>query len=729
MEFNPEEFRKLLETFRMEMDECLQTMTDGLLQLEKNNLTEGDFKTAVEKIFRAAHTLKGAARGLGIKPVGDIAHHLESLFSAIQKKEIAISSNLIDLGLEAIDNLRSAMQSYIDKKPLSFDIDNLLERLEKGDTLKNPQEKKIVKQTVTHPEDETIRVAIENLDRVSAISEEIQINKIAIDDHYLELTHLVTTTKEFTTLWKQTWVALKNQLGKSFGDYFQKLYHSCGDCLVDMNQKTEELHKEMRTRINELTLLSNSLQEEVRLLRLVPITSLLQMMPRIVRDIAHELKKEVELTITGDEIKMDKQVLEELKDPLIHLLRNAIDHGIEPAAIRQAQGKSAVGHIHIQITEEGGQIIFDISDDGAGIDVQQITQIAKNKNLVAKSELENMNENDILNLIFRSGFSSKDMITDVSGRGVGLDIVKSNVDSLKGQVSVKTEINKGTTFHIRVPLTLTSERGLMIKSGGEIWMIPTSGVERVLVMQSQDIVEIEASEAIMLDKHPVPFRTLSDVLSLPQKTLMNEDSLPIVIIKKGWQMIALLVEEIIGEREMVIKPLRAPLQNIACVIGGTLAGNGRVLIVLNPHDLITRAVHAKKAIRAKQEDMTISKKSRPRILVVDDSITTRTLEKNILESRDYEVVVAANGKEAWDLLQEEKFSLLITDVMMPVMDGFTLTENVKKSEKHRDLPVIIVTSLGSDAEKKRGIEVGANAYVVKNEFESGALLEIVSQLV
>ncbi|MFN7097412.1 MAG: response regulator, partial [Gammaproteobacteria bacterium] len=489
-----------------------------------------------------------------------------------------------------------------------------------------------------------------------------------------------------------------------------------------------QLNKNMRIQINELSILSNGLQDEVRTLRLIPANTLLQTMPRYVRDLAVKLNKKIDFEIKGDDVKIDKIVLEGLQDPLTHLLRNAIDHGIEESGVREKSGKTTTGHICIDIRDDGGQILIKVEDDGAGIDVKKIAKKAVKKKLITQAELANMNDNDILNLIFRPGFSTKEDVTQLSGRGVGLDVVKTNIENMKGSVNVATEVGKKTVFLLRVPLTLASERGLVIRCSGQLFVVPTYAVERVLISNLKDIVEVEASQAILLDNHPIYLLTLADILQLEKIESITPEQISVVVLKKAGLTVALAVDEIIGEREIVIKPLHAPLHNIRYIGGCTLSGNGEVIVVLNADDIVNVAFHivnSSRIIIQTEDEKTIIK---PHILVVDDSITTRTLEKNILESKDYQVTVAVDGKEAWEILQKQSFSLLITDVNMPQMDGFALTKLVRQNNKLQNLPVIIVTSLGSDEEKVRGLEAGANYYIVKNEFESGALLTIVEQL-
>lgn len=699
MEIDPKLLKQLIATFTIELDEQSHVLTEGLLKLEKADLPFEERSEVIKTIFRAAHNIKGAARGIGIVDIGELAHHIESLFTLIQQNKLTITSSLIDLCLETVDGMKAAMKAFSEKTLPTIDIQKLIKKLtsiskmQELPTVNEPQIT-LAPNPIIKTKEETIRVSLQNLDRVSAILEEMQINKIAIEDHYTELTKLLFKGKQ----------------------------------LEDPIHEFQQLQKKLRPPLNDLDALSNALQEEIRLLRLIPASTLLVNFHRIVRDLAHELHKEVILQITGDQVKMDKMVLEGLKDPLIHLIRNAIDHGIEEADFRKNHGKNPVGTIQIDILEEGNQILFKIADDGAGIDTRKIAAIALQKKIISKDELNEMNETEIINLIFRPGFSSKEMITDVSGRGIGLDIVKANLAQLKGQVSVTTELGKSTIFYLRVPLTLSSARGVLLKSGGQLFVIPTHFVERVLLIKPKEVIKIQNSQAIQFDHSTIPLRLLAHILGIHTKQKVLSE-LSIIVISNDREKLALLVDEIIGEREIVIKPLQAPANNIPCVSGGTLSGNGDIIIVLNPTDLMKQVVYDSNKESVILNNVEITPEKRPHILVVDDSITTRTLEKNVLENKNYQVTVAVNGKEAWDLLQNQKFSLLITDISMPIMDGFTLTENVKKSKKLHDLPVIIVTSLDNEQEKKRGIEVGANAYIVKNEFESGVLLEIVSQLV
>jgi len=744
MEFDPELLKQLVDTFKTELDEQLQVMIDGLLQLEKKSTNAAKQAMCFEAIFRAAHNIKGASKSLGINDVGDIAHHMESLFSALQKKEKIFSTAMVDLCFEAVDKLRLSMNCFLENQSITFDLDDLLSRLDSSSFIGDKPQKNILQKKtskvktqkiveipikkiscVDRQSHETIRVSIESIGRVAALMEEMQVNKIAIEDHQEKLAKMTAQMKPMQQLWEQVFV----QQSMDNKDELQKLHHRGSDRLNEVLQSLDDLNKNMHLRMNDLNVLFHALQEEIYMLRLIPAATLLQSLPRTIRDLANEMNKKVELIISGDDVKMDKMVLEGLKDPLIHLLRNAIDHGIEEPSVRKAVGKTDVGYIWLSVVEEGNQILLSITDDGAGIDTDKIKKQCEVKNLFSAADLERMGEKDLLELVFRPGFTTREIITNVSGRGVGLDVVKENIGHLKGHVSIDSTLRKGTTVELRVPLTLTSERGLIVRCSGQMLVIPTAFVDKVLFLKTNEIIEVGATQAILLDGHPIPLRDLADMINLEKREPFQIDKLSIVVIRKGWDAIAFLVDTIVGEREMVVKPLQTPVDKVFGVVGGTLSGNGQVMVVLNPGDIIKMALQGQKVSRVAVQNNSLDSQTKPQILIVDDSITTRTLEKSILESRGYQVTTAVDGKEAWDTLQKKKFSLLITDVVMPSVDGFTLTDRVKKTEKLQGMPVIIVTSLGSEAEKKRGIEVGADAYIVKSEFESGVLLEIVEQLV
>ncbi|OEH48110.1 Chemotaxis protein CheA [Legionella parisiensis] len=575
-----------------------------MLQLEKGTKSEQGFQSVLEEIFRVAHNIKGSARGIGVNDIGEIAHHIETLFAAVQKKSIKISPELINLCLQSIDYMNEAMQCYTDQKPLSFDLANHLRQLEHytespaqeiTSTLEptvesSPKSEKTPKtqeiQTKTN-EFESIRVSLQNLDRVTIYTEEIQSIKIAIEEYYSKLTRMNFKIAHLVQSWKKDKVNFDAFSQHEVGS-LTALFSSSFVELAEINNLTHLMQRELHTSVSELSILLNALQDEIRTLRLIPVTTQLRYLPRIVRDLAHELKKPVNIEINSNDVKMDKMILDGLKDPIVHLLRNAIDHGIENSEARKAAGKSAQGNISVNVNQEDNQIVFKIIDDGGGIKTDDLIRTALQKNIITQSELENMKKADLYELIFRPGFSTREIATDISGRGVGLDVVRSNLLRLKGHVSVESTPGKGTVFFLRVPLTLATERGLIVSCNNQIFVLLTNSVESVMLLKKHEVIAVEGSPSVLVKEQPVLLCSLSKVLYLDEKKQNRTEHISVVIIKKNEDRIALLVDEIIGEREIVLKPLQEPLSNIPCVIGATLTGNNQINFVLNSSEIIKR---------------------------------------------------------------------------------------------------------------------------------------------
>jgi two-component system, chemotaxis family, sensor kinase CheA len=626
---------KIVATFKTELQENLLIITNDLLQLEKGAHSDKNAQSLLNEVFRIAHNIKGSARGIGATDVGEIAHNIETLFALIQQNHIKIAPQIINLCLQAIDYMDEAMRCYSEGIPLTFDLANYLLQLKnyvESPTLEfaateHPQEPN---ETQSSPaiqytkinDFESIPVSLQNLDRISAYMEEIQAIKINIEENYSKLAkinfrtaHLEHEWRKFVNIESSTEPEI-NHFDRSFSESFIEL--------SEISNKINSLQRELRVPVSELSLLLNALQDEVRTLRLIPVDSQLRYLPRIVRDLAHELQKSVNLEIKSNNIKIDKMILDGLKDPLVHLLRNAIDHGIESTEVRQAAGKSALGHITIDVSQEDNHIVFRVSDDGAGIKLKEIARIARQKNIISSTELKTMKKNDIYELIFRPSFTTRDVATDISGRGVGLDVVRSNLIRLKGQISLNTVAGKGTDFLLKVPLTLATERGLIISCNHQLFVFITSSVESVMLLKKEDIIKVEGSPAIVVKEQPILLCSLSEVLQLdqnepnkPRSKLTEENkmhkssytSMPqsrpvvmlehsshgntqhcVVIIKKNQERVAFLVDEIIGEREIVLKPLQEPLANIPSIIGATLTGSNQINFVLNATEIMKNAL-------------------------------------------------------------------------------------------------------------------------------------------
>lgn len=624
--------KKIVETFKTELQENLIIITDSLLQLEKGVKSAQEFQNLLAEMFRVAHNIKGSARGVGADHVSEIAHHLETLFTLMQKKNINISAELINLCLQSIDYMNEAMHSYSEGLPLSFDLQKHLMQLqsyaqplaklvaapdderhklevslpvsEDLSTVVTEQSSPTVApdkkpeqalpsvetslpaelQTKTN-EFESIRVSLQNLDRISAYMEELQRIKIAIEEHYSNLNKINFKIEHALQLWKKN---LSGNENLHVNTFFSTVLSE----LAAIGEATHLLQRELRIPMSELSVL-NALQDEIGTVRLIPVASQLHYLPRIVRDLANKLKKRINFEIKSNDVKIDKMILDGLKDPIIHLLRNAIDHGIENAEIREAAGKSPEGTITIDVTQEDNQIVFQISDDGAGINTDDLLHIALQKNLITQNQLETIRPEDIYELIFLPGFSTREVATDISGRGVGLDVVRSNLAHLKGQVHLESQLGSGTHFFLRVPLTLATEHGLILACCGQVFVISTSTVDNVLLLENQDIITVEGIPTVLINEQPVLLCSLSKVLHLdenPMHPMHRKEQFSVVVLRKDEERIALLVDEIIGEREILLKPLQEPLVNIPCVIGATLTGSNQINFVLNSEEIIKKTL-------------------------------------------------------------------------------------------------------------------------------------------
>lgn len=744
MDIDPATLKELYKTFSIEMEEQLQIIVSSLLLIEEKNQSSTDVKPEIDAMFRAAHTIKGAANSISFEGIAKIAHSLESIFSKIKNNEIEILPELIDLCLKSVDAMKMLTASYANDKKPDFNPSEIITLLEGYGAVKKIEitsekqftedSRRIIDEktsdTVTiQASKDSLRVDVQQLDKLSSMLDELNLSQLNISQSSKNFNHVVSINNQLIQSWKQLMREVSASLGGELPDAIDKLSQSSQDLLASQAILIDTHAKRLRNQSYDMSIQDELLQDEFRMLRLVPASVLFCTIPRHVRDLSHQLNKLVEVSIKGDDVKIDRMVLEAIKDPIIHLLRNAIDHGIEDIATRTSRGKESTGKLEIEISDQGSQIAIKIKDDGAGINFDSIKETAIKNKIINPENVSSLSYDDLINMLFMPGFSTRKEVTSLSGRGVGLDVVKSNLEKIKGTVAVSTVEGKSTTFTLLLPLTLSSERGLLVKSGDQQFAIPTISVDRILRIKKEDLIEVAGRQAIIVDNHTYPTYLLANLLELFTTEIADNEYLSAVILKKNQFGLLLLVDEIVGEHEIVIKQIQPPLTNIPCVSGGTLADGNQVVIVLNPHDLIQKASNKAVGDRIKFSDVKRFVQEKPNILVVDDSITTRTLEKNILESKNFNVSVAVNGKEAWDYIQKKQFSLIITDINMPVMDGFQLTEKIKQHEKFKNIPVIIVTSLDSEDEKRRGLEVGANAYIVKNEFESGALIEIVTQLV
>jgi len=479
----------------------------------------------------------------------------------------------------------------------------------------------------------------------------------------------------------------------------------------------------------------NNHLEGMRSTLMLPFATLTESIPRMVRDLARQNGKEINLEIKGNDIEIDKRILEQMKAPLIHLVRNAVDHGIETPAERIKMKKSPAGNLQVIIRQrENNRVEIKVSDDGAGIDLEKVKDKAVNTGTYTTSEMQRLNEQELLALVFNSEFTTSPIITDLSGRGLGLAIVRENVENLGGRINVHSEKGKGASFTVLLQMSLATFRGILVETADQQFIVPTLNVEQVLKIKPKEIETIENRETIKLQDMILSYVHLDDVLNIKryQEETDPDQNLNVVVMNAGDRKIAFQVQDVLNEEEVLVKELGKQLARVNNISGATVLGSGQVVPILNVVDLLKSAVASSaakppkaKADTTKTRDTGERKKS---ILVVEDSITSRMLLKNILESAGYRVRVAVDGMDGWLAVKEERFQLAVLDIEMPGMNGFQLTEKIRQDRNLSGMPVVLVTALESREDREKGIDVGADAYIVKSSFDQSNLLEIVQKL-
>jgi two-component system chemotaxis sensor kinase CheA len=463
---------------------------------------------------------------------------------------------------------------------------------------------------------------------------------------------------------------------------------------------------------------------------MLPVSTVFDGFPRLHRDITRELGKEADLDVRGGDVEVDRAVLEQLRAPLTHLLRNALDHGLEAAEARVAAGKPRRGSLVIAAFQREGVLQVEVADDGAGIDLARVRARALERGILTAEAAERTDDRDVLDLIFRSGFSTARQVTGLSGRGVGLDVVREHVERLHGTITVDTEPGRGTRFRLELPLTVATTLCLLVGAAGRPFGLPVTNVVRIERVREQGAGSVAGRPVLLVDGRPIPLVPAAGLLGLPPQPA-GPDAGTVVVVGSAERRTAMTVESLLGVQEVVIKPLPWPFARVRGTAGATTLASGEVVTILNAADL-TRPGHDATGPGVAAPEPPPEEAAPPHqatVLVVDDSAVTRTLEKGILEAAGYQVRVAADGAAALDLLRREPCQLVVTDVEMPGLDGFSLTARIRADDDLRDLPVVLVTSLDSEDDRHRGVEVGADAYIVKGAFDQDRLLETIRRLI
>jgi len=774
---NDEFRRKLQATFTAEAGEHVQAIFSGLIQLEKIS-EPGKQGETVETIFREAHSLKGAARAVNWAEIETVCQSLENVFAALQHRKIALSPELFDLLHKATDTLDILLRGPALNRTEAPDsaVQPLLERLEAALRASRPpvpqdQTKRAANESVLAPQlrtggadqspatekpalVQTVRISTAKLHSLLLQAEELLGAKLAAGEQAADLRDLSTTLAESRKQWarlrsdvravhrrvatpskgnaqaglqseeENTNSPLAKVLGFLQGNetHFQSLERRLAELVEAAEQQQRTLSSQVDAHLADM-----------KKAFMLPFSSLSQGFPKLVRDLARDRGKEVDLVIQGEEIEIDRRILEQMNDPLIHLVRNSIDHGIEKPAERARKRKPSRGTVTLAVTQkDGGRAEITVSDDGAGIDLAKVRAAAVKLEHLPPEAAEMFDDSGALALIFHSGISTSPIVTDLSGRGLGLAIVREKVERLDGTIAVETQPGAGTAFRIILPLTLATFRGILVRACDRLFVLPTTKVARVARVNKREIRTVENRETVLVDGQAASLVPLGDTLELPRKEASAEpgEEVTVLVLSVEEKRIAFLVDEVVGEQEVLVKKFGPQLARVRNVAGAAVLGTGEVVPILNVPDLIQSAVRASAPPAPPRLAGAKEAPAKQRaVLVAEDSITARTLLKNILETAGYKVKTAVDGVEALAALRTEDFHLLVSDVDMPRMSGFELTAKVRADKKLSELPVVLVTALESREDRERGIDVGASAYIVKSSFDQSNLLEVLRRLI
>ena len=737
--------KQLREAFSIEADEHLQAITAGLLALEKE--PPGTQKAeVVETIFRDAHSLKGAARAVSREDIESVCQALESVFSHWKQKDTPVAPETFDLLNRAIDLLARLLPlpEASTRGEERMEITGLVRELAgiaaPARTAPAPgpapgaapaplHEPHAASETDAPQIAETVRIPMAKMDALLRHAEEMIAVKLTASGSAAELRALSGVIDG----WRKEWAKVRDHargdlaaqspaaLAKlaSFLDWNQGYMRSVEKRVTALASAAEQEER------NTAGLIDTLLDDAKRLVML-PFATLFDIFPKIVRDLARTQGKEVALHQHGREVEIDKRILQEMKDPLIHLVRNAIDHGIETPAERTSARRPASGTVTLSVSQlDGSKVEILVADDGAGIDVKSVKSSAVHSGALTAEEARTLGAEAALALIFDSGVSTSPIITEVSGRGLGMAIVREKVEKLGGQITIETATGIGTTFRIVLPITLATFKGILVSTGGQTFAIPTAKIEKIKRCRRDEIRTVENRETFLFDGHAVALARLDEVLGLPRSPDVGA-FLEVVVLGTGDRRIGFAVDGVLSEQEVLVKIIGKPLLRVRNVAGATILGSGVPTVILNTADLLKSAVRSAAGPRpARPAEAAVLPRE---ILVADDSVTSRMLLKNILESAGYRVTTATDGLDALTSLRGRDFDLLVSDVEMPRLDGFDLTTKVRADKRLRELPVILVTALGSREHRERGVDVGASAYIVKSSFDQSNLLDIVRKL-
>jgi len=730
--------------FTQEAKELIQKLNDGLIELEKDPERYG----IIKEIMRVAHTLKGSSKLMRLNNVSRLSHKMEDLLIGVQEGHLRLTGDIIDILFKSTDFVSQCVESVLkgegdaveisaicdvlDRAARGEDISPMLSQLqlkEKRDKGINIVEEKdmedfppsLPEKTGSKPKvEETIRIGVDRLDNAVRLVGEIAVSHRKSDRTLSVLKELHRTARKHAKQIQQ--IFQKNGSGVREEVKAELLSES-----FQILKGTEGVFKESRDEMAIMELVINELYDDVLKMRMLPLSTVFDTFPRAVRDMAKHFKKKIELRVTGENTTLDKKIIEKLSGPLIHILRNCVDHGIETPEERRAQGKPATGVVAISAHQKSGHIEIKVTDDGRGVQTEKLKQRVIKRGIITEEKAQSLGEAELINMIFLPGVSTSEFITDISGRGVGMEIVKADIEQLKGSVSFSSRQGQGTCCALTLPMTLTTLRSLIISSQNKLFAIPINSVEETLQIPSHEFIQVVGHNAIRLRNQIIYAVDLADVLELPKENVHHREQIFILIARAGGKRIGLIVNEILDEQDVVVKQLPIHMQKVKTIAGATISSDNTIILILHIPEIVKLV---NRSPGKPQDDGQILQEVTPlRILVVEDSVNTGEIEKSILEAHGYVVDLAKDGMDALECIEKTLYDLIVTDIEMPKMDGFTLTERLRNIPKYTDIPIIIVTSLERESDKKRGIQAGADAYIMKGDFEQKNLIETVKSLI
>ena len=758
----PDQMRdaSLLELFSLEADAQTQVLSAGLLALERNP-TQAD---QLEACMRAAHSLKGAARIVGVDAGVSVAHVMEDCLVSAQESRLYLQPEHIDALLQGTDLLMRIATPGNSVGPA--DIQAYVALMERLLDPSQPTAKVVAPPPVTAPPAQPLPPLEESLllppepEAAPPVSSDTpRQNKRMTEGG--ERVLRVTAERLNSLLDLSSKSLVETQRLKPYLSSLQRLkrIQSNGaralDNLdgqlktVDLNLEAQEALADARRLLSEAQLLlaektaeldefgwragqrAQVLYDTALACRMRPFADVLAGQARMVRDLGRSLGKQVRLEIEGEKTQVDRDVLEKLEAPLTHLLRNAVDHGIEMPEQRLLAGKPAEGLIRLRASHQAGLLVLELSDDGNGVDLERLRGSIVERNLSPLETALRLSEEELLTFLFLPGFSLRDKVTEVSGRGVGLDAVQHMVRQLRGAVVLEQTAGQGSRFHLEVPLTLSVVRSLVVEVGEEAYAFPLAHIERMCDLEPDEIVQLEGRQHFWHEGRHVGLVAASQLLQRPPGQA-NQDTLKVVVIRERDAVYGIAVERFIGERTLVVLPLDDRLGKVQDISAGALLDDGSVVLIVDVEDMlrsVDKLLNTGRLERIARRAQQTVEAARKRILVVDDSLTVRELQRKLLLNRGYDVAVAVDGMDGWNALRSEDFDLLITDIDMPRMDGIELVTLLRRDTRLQSLPVMVVSYKDREEDRRRGLDAGADYYLAKASFHDDALLDAVVELI